>query len=1632
MRSLTRNLLSLVSAVGLLSCTESPTGPDRALQVSPRMSAVVTPPLVISQVYGGGGNAGATYKNDFIEIFNPGSSAVTMTNWSVQYASSTGSTWQVTTINGTIPAGGYFLVQEAAGTGGTVNLSPNATGTIPMSATAGKVVLANSNTALSGACPTAASVVNLVSFGTGASDCAGAGTTGAVSNTTAAIRKTNGCTFTGSNSADFAIAAPTPRNLASPANVCTVEQPPVASVTVSPPTAEAVVGATQAFTAVGKDASGNAAATTFTWSSSDNAIATVDANGVATAVAAGTATIKAKSANNVEGTATFTVTAPPPTVTADVVISQVYGGGGNSGATYKNDFIELYNRGNEAVNITGWSVQYTSAATNAWQATTLSGTIQPHSYFLVQEAQGAGGTVNLPTPDAVGTLALGATSGKVLLSTTAALASGFCPTGGAIMDKVGYGANSTDNGCASTWGGRTGDLGNSLAAFRKNDGCVKTGVVSSDFVVLSPNPRTSASPVRLCDGQPPRAQSAATLIINELMGDPANAESASWGEWFEVYNYGTQPIDLKDWTIIAGGTSQPDHRISSNVVIPAGGYAILGRGNDITRNGGVTLDYSYFVGNASTIWLDDADFLMLVDNAGARVDSVAWTSLPRGVTKAVRNAAVENADVDGANWGFSSTTFGDGDYGTPQNPNGALANSPPFVSSNTLTFSGRTPTDAPLPVGFEAQVFANEVDQNGTTIPTTISWQSLTPATASIDSRGVIRAIAAGNATFRATATDGTARNLTLTMSTPVASTTADYRNHTEFGDPTDNDPSDDFIVRRTQFTSSFNGPKGIPNWAAYNLNATHITAGQDRCNCFTFDPLLQAAGFAPYTTADYTGAGTAAGYGIDRGHLTRSFDRTSGTLDNASTFYFSNVVPQAADLNQGPWSAFEIYLGDLAQTQNKELYIYTGATGNKGTVKNEGRITIPEYTWKVAVVMPRGKGLADVRDYRDLDVISVIMPNVPGIRNENWQTSYTKTVAEVEQLSGYRLLTALPANIQRALKTGTKPPIAKAGGPYTGVEGSPVTLSGSASVDPNGTIVSYEWSFGDGSTGTGESPSHTFARYGDYTVRLVTTDNDNLVDTTFATVHVTSVPPVIAAFDGAQIVSGASYESTGSFSDVGVGPWSATVNYGDGSGTMPLPLAGSSFSLNHVYASHGTFTVTVSVSDGSTSATQTAAVTVLARPVASTGGPYTVDEGTAIALNASGSTDADGSIVSWDWTFGDASTGAGQSASHTYARYGDYTVRLITTDNDGLADTAVTTVHVAAVAPVIGSITGAQIIAGQTYGASSSFSDVGAGPWTATVDYGDGSGAMPLSLSGSSFTLSHAYGMHGTFTVTVRISDGQAVGTQTAVVTVLARPVAVAGGPYMSNEGASVSLNGSASSDADGSIVTYAWDFGDGSTGSGVSPSHTYAQDGTYSVTLSVTDNDGLQSTATTSVTVSNVAPVIAAFSGATLLAGETYTATGSFTDPGADAWSATVNYGDGASGALTLAGNSFSLNHTYASSGTFTVTVGVNDGTSTGTRSQSVRVLTSAEALDETLVAAVNALLQSGKLSQKDADALLFRLGEARKHLGRGQTNPFVNELNIFTNDLDKLVKSGKLAAADAAPLKAAVARIDRSLGF
>ncbi|HZF67714.1 MAG TPA: DNA/RNA non-specific endonuclease [Gemmatirosa sp.] len=805
---------------------------------------------------------------------------------------------------------------------------------------------------------------------------------------------------------------------------------------------------------------------------------------------------------------------------------------------------------------------------------------------------------------------------------------------------------------------------------------------------------TAERPSAALDG----AADVPTLVVTEVMPDPTKVLDTA-GEWIEIYNPGDAPVDLRGWQLASGptvvtATTPPSerHTIAVSVVVPARGLVVLGTNADPALNGGVSEAYAY--GGAITLNNSTTDWLTLKRPDGTLADSVAYSpSTVTGTTRVVGTptytprAGFSRLAVDlGAGHAILSDpaawrnatdaeSYGAGDRGTPGSGTygPAVPAGPPVtvvvspasatvgatvqlraaaldsaqraatttfrwssvdttiatvdsltglatavgggsvvvraVAANgvegmgtlavsipggvaRMTFSGRNLSDPPLPVGFEDQLFATAFDAAGQRVTTALTWGTTTPDLVQVDANGVVRATAAGRATVTARSADGFTGSWTVLTTLAEPSTTARYAENADFGEPTDADASDDFLVRRTQYTLSYNRARGGPNWVSYNLEASHFGT-LDRCDCFSPDPALPAD-YPRIQTSDYTGGG------YDRGHLVRSFDRTAGALDNATTFYTTNILPQTADNNQGPWAAAEDSLGRLARLANREVHVITGGAGSLGTVRNEGRIVIPALMWKVAIVLPRDRGLADVRTAADVDdVIAIVMPNVPGIRNVPW-TTYEVSVDSVERLTGYDLLARLPDNLERQLETGDRPPVASAGGndaartSYVGSEGQPVTFAGSATDPDVGDVLTFAWDFGDGTRGTGAAPQHAYTDDGSYTATLTVTDSHGVTDAASVPVRIANVSPVVATFPGATILRGERYVAAGTFADPGADAWTATVEWGSG-GPEPLALDGRGFALDHAYADAGSYTVTVTVRDDD-AGTGTGRATVLVR----------------------------------------------------------------------------------------------------------------------------------------------------------------------------------------------------------------------------------------------------------------------------------------------------------------------------------------------------------------------------------------------------------------------------------------------------
>jgi endonuclease G len=221
------------------------------------------------------------------------------------------------------------------------------------------------------------------------------------------------------------------------------------------------------------------------------------------------------------------------------------------------------------------------------------------------------------------------------------------------------------------------------------------------------------------------------------------------------------------------------------------------------------------------------------------------------------------------------------------------------------------------------------------------------------------------------------------------------------------------YMLEKPQYIASYHKDRGVPNWVSWYLSSAWVgsTARQDNFRPDTSLP----AGWYQVTNTDYTGSG------FDRGHNCPSADRTLTVTDNSATFFMTNMMPQAADNNQGPWASLENYCRTLIN-QGNELYIVAGSYGMGGTGLNGtfntiagGKITVPNRTWKVIVVLPTGTN--DVaRVGANTRIIAIDMPNAQGIRNNSWGT-YRVSVDFIESKTGYNILSALPESVQTTVE---------------------------------------------------------------------------------------------------------------------------------------------------------------------------------------------------------------------------------------------------------------------------------------------------------------------------------------------------------------------------------------------------------------------------------------------------------------------------------------------------------------------------------------------------------------------------------------------------------------------------------------
>ena len=400
-------------------------------------------------------------------------------------------------------------------------------------------------------------------------------------------------------------------------------------------------------------------------------------------------------------------------------------------------------------------------------------------------------------------------------------------------------------------------------------------------------------------------------------------------------------------------------------------------------------------------------------------------------------------------------------------------------------------------------------------------------------------------------------------------------------------------------------------------------------------------------------------------------------------------------------------------------------------------------------------------------------------------------------------------------------------------------SVDGTASADSDGTISSYAWNFGDGTSGTGATTSHTYAASGTYSVALTVTDNGGAANTKTQSVTVTAAPanqPPTAAFTSTVNHLAVAFDSSGSVDPDG-SISSYAWDFGDGA-------TSTSANPSHTYAAAGPHSVTLTVTDNQGASTAvTHQVTAIAPNQLPTAMFSASVSGLVATFSSAGSSDPDGTISSYAWDFGDGSTSSSQNPNHTYAAGGSYAVVLTVTDNDGGTNSVSHTITPVAPnqAPTAAFTSSQQKLVASFDSSGSSDPDgtISSYSW----DFGDGA-------TSTSAKPSHTYSAAGTYQVSLTVTDNQgSASTVTHPVTVSQNvsPTAVF---TSSVSGLVATFSSAGSSDSDGTISSYAWDFGDGATSTSANPSHTYAAAGTYPVLLTVTDNDGGTGSVTHNVT--------------------------------------------------------------------------------------------------------------------------------------------------------------------------------------
>ncbi|HET7695424.1 MAG TPA: DNA/RNA non-specific endonuclease [Vicinamibacterales bacterium] len=770
--------------------------------------------------------------------------------------------------------------------------------------------------------------------------------------------------------------------------------------------------------------------------------------------------------------ASFTTANPPPPAATNVLINEV---DSDTPGTDTAEFVELYDGGAGSTSLDGLVLVFFNGNGGAsYAAFDLDGySTDANGYFTIGNPAVPG--VDLVfNPGASGLLQNGEDAVALYAGNASDFPNGTLVTAANLRDAIVYDTDDADEPgllvLLNAGQVPANENGGGSGATQSNQRCPNGAGGARN---TSPYAQGAPTPGGANNCVPPPPPSNSVIVISQIYGGGGNPGAALQNDFVELYNRGAAPVDIRGWSLqyaSATGSGWDFTRQPLGGTIAPGEYYLVALGSNgaegaalppaniqgqinlSAANGKLALVNSFtpLTGNCPTGDPSVMDFVGYgsadcregtttapspsATNAILRLgngsidtdrngsDFVAGAAAPRRTApivelgpmvlgtdpgsnriNAARDATIqvmftEAVDVAGA-W-YDITCAGSGPHNSATFAGGGQAH---YITPNSPFLPGEQCTVTI----FKDQVADRDLDDSAPdtdTLPANYVWTFT---------------VAAGTA-------PPYPPSVHLTMGNPSGAIAS-------VGQP------DDYLMEKPEFALAYNRDLGRPNWVSWHLSDEWV-GSLTRVDSFRADPAVPPDWYR-VQSFDFSDTG------FDRGHMVPNADRDRETSIpiNQATFLMTNMLAQAPDNNQGPWAALENYLRTLLP--GDELYVVAGGAGVGGSGSNggvtatvaNGHVTVPAYTWKAALVLPKDGGDDAARVSCSSRTIAVIMPNTQGIRNDLWE-NYLTTVDAVEALTGYDLFSNLPEPIQRCVEAGINgdnPPLVK--GTQTIAFGTPV-----------------------------------------------------------------------------------------------------------------------------------------------------------------------------------------------------------------------------------------------------------------------------------------------------------------------------------------------------------------------------------------------------------------------------------------------------------------------------------------------------------------------------------------------------------------------------------------------------------------